>query len=67
MASKTSPKIERAVDSGLRRISHGEMVEKLVRRRAELGEPEPPRNSGARRTPSKRALLRAIAEAGGKW
>lgn len=26
-----------------------------------------PRNSGARRTPSKRALLKAIEDIGGKW
>jgi hypothetical protein len=39
----------------------------IARRRAELGDPELPRNSGARRTPSKRALLKAIEEAGGSW
>ena len=36
-------------------------------RRAELGNPEMPRNAGRNRTPSKRALLKAIEEAGGKW
>jgi hypothetical protein len=39
----------------------------ITRRRAELGEVEIPRNSGTRRTPSKRALLKAIEDAGGKW
>lgn len=39
----------------------------LARRRAELGEPDAPRNSGARRTPAKRALLKAIEDAGGRW
>jgi hypothetical protein len=39
----------------------------LAKRRAELGEPELPRNAGKDRTPSKRALLKAIEEAGGKW
>jgi hypothetical protein len=39
----------------------------LARRREAAGNPEPPRNSGRRRTPSKRALLKAIKEAGGKW
>lgn len=36
-------------------------------RRAELGNPELPRNAGQNRTPSKRALLKAIEDAGGKW
>ena len=39
----------------------------LLRRRRLAGDPEVPRNSGKRRTSSKRALLRAIEEAGGKW
>jgi hypothetical protein len=30
-------------------------------------EPYLPRNDGTRRTPSKRALLRAIKDAGGEW
>jgi hypothetical protein len=41
--------------------------ERIGRRRAELGEVDVPRNSGKRRTASKRALLKAIEEAGGKW
>lgn len=39
----------------------------IARRREAAGNPEMPRNSGKRRTASKRALLRAIEEAGGKW
>ena len=39
----------------------------LARRRAALSNPELPRNSGARRTASKRALLKAIKDAGGDW
>ena len=39
----------------------------LSRRRAELGNPDLPRNSGERRTESKKALLKAIEDAGGKW
>jgi hypothetical protein len=39
----------------------------LLRRRQAAGDPHMPRNSGKRRTPSKRALLKAIEEAGGKW
>ena len=39
----------------------------LLRRRAETGITDLPRNSGKRRTPSKQALLKAIEQAGGKW
>ena len=48
-----------------------EMGEQLARRRAEYeakyGPLEIPRNAGKNRTPSKRALLKAIEDAGGKW
>ncbi|SFG11950.1 hypothetical protein SAMN05518801_107229 [Novosphingobium sp. CF614] len=68
MASKTSPEPGAAdPDKGLRRVSHREMADKIARRKAELGLPELPRNSGQNRTESKRALLKAIEEAGGKW
>ena len=50
-----------------RRIDFPEFSEALSKRRAELGEPELPRNAGTQRTPSKRALLKAIKDAGGKW
>jgi hypothetical protein len=39
----------------------------VERRRAETGVTDIPRNSGNRRTESKRALLAAIEELGGKW
>lgn len=39
----------------------------IDRRRAEAGVTDLPRNSGKRRTASKRALLAAIEAAGGKW
>ena len=39
----------------------------IARRREAAGNPEMPRNSGKRRTASKRALLKAIEDAGGKW
>ena len=39
----------------------------IDRRRAAVGEMEVPRNAGRRRTASKRALLKAIEAAGGKW
>lgn len=48
-------------------ITLAEMGERIARRRAELGVPELPRNSGKRRTASKRALLQAIEDVGGKW
>lgn len=39
----------------------------LTRRRAALGNPELARNFGANRTDSKRILLAAIEDAGGRW
>jgi hypothetical protein len=39
----------------------------LARRREAAGSPEAARNSGKRRTAAKRALLKAIEEAGGRW
>lgn len=42
-------------------------VAEIERRRIETGITEMPRNSGNRRTESKRALLKAIEEAGGTW
>jgi hypothetical protein len=50
-----------------RRINFEEFSAQLAKRREELGFPELPRNSGKRRTASKRALLKAIEEAGGRW
>jgi hypothetical protein len=46
-----------------------ELSARIARRRAELGitDADPPRNSGKRRTASKKALLKAIKDAGGKW
>lgn len=39
----------------------------IERRRAETGITDLPRNTGKRRTVSKKALLAAIEAAGGKW
>lgn len=39
----------------------------VERRRQAAGEIEIPRNAGTRRTASKRALLKAIEDIGGKW
>jgi hypothetical protein len=44
-----------------------ELGRDLLRRRAETGIADLPRNSGKRRTASKHALLKAVEEAGGKW
>ncbi len=53
------------------RISKGipfkDFAADMARRYEEAGRPEVPRNSGNRRTESKRALLKAIKEAGGTW
>ena len=71
MASKTSPEPAAPAspdpDAGLRRVSHRALAEKIARRKAELGGVDVPRNPGKNRSPSKRALLKAIEEAGGKW
>lgn len=40
---------------------------RIAARKAALGLPEPPRNAGKNRAASKRALLKAIEETGGKW
>jgi hypothetical protein len=48
-------------------IDMAELGARLARRKAELGLPDLPRNSGKNRTESKKALLKAIEEAGGKW
>ena len=66
MASKIS-KATSAPDWTGPRISHKEFAAKIAARRAELGNPGLPRNSGERRTESKKALLKAIEAAGGKW
>jgi hypothetical protein len=44
-----------------------EFAAEVARRRAALGEVPMPRNSGKRRTASKKALLKAIEDAGGRW
>lgn len=49
------------------RVDHATFAAQLIERRAALGNPELPRNAGHNRTESKRALLAAIAAAGGRW
>lgn len=60
MASKSSKPEPEAV-------SLEEFGRDVERRREALGAVDMPRNAGTRRTPSKRALLKAIETAGGKW
>ena len=50
-------------------IDMAELGARIARRRAELGitDADMPRNSGTRRTASKKALLKAIKDAGGNW
>lgn len=62
MGSKTS-----SAEQGETVIRMGEFGRRISARKAKLGIPDPPRNSGKNRTASKRALLKAIEEAGGKW
>ena len=50
-----------------KRISFAEMSATIARRRAETDITDIPRNSGIRRTESKKALLRAIKDVGGEW
>lgn len=61
-------KDDRSEDWAGRRIDFPSFARDLARRRDELGsEISIPRNSGARRTDSKRALLAAIEATGKRW
>jgi hypothetical protein len=64
MASKIS-----GTESDQPVIDMAELGARIARRRAELGitDADLPRNSGKRRTASKKALLKAIKDAGGEW
>ena len=66
MASTTSPPDKGGSWVG-RVVQHQEFARALAERRALSGEPAMPRNAGNGRTPSKRALLKAIKDAGGTW
>ena len=65
MASRTSR--TDAADGQLPVIDMAAIGQRIAARKAALGLPDLPRNSGKRRTASKQALLKAIEEAGGKW
>lgn len=47
-------------------IALEEFGRRIAARKAELGLPDPPRNAGKNRIPSKQVLLKAI-DLGGKW
>lgn len=49
------------------RLNHADYAARLAARRAQIDPGEAPRNAGTYRTPSKRALLKAIEESGGNW
>lgn len=61
MASRTSK------TESKRAIPVAEFAARIARRREETGITDLPRNAGTNRTPSKRALLKAIKDAGGDW
>ena len=63
MASRTS-KAETSKVAGA--IPLAEFAADIERRRLAVGNPELPRNAGANRTESKKALLKAIDEAAAK-
>lgn len=48
-------------------VSFADFAADVARRRARVGIVDMPRNAGNRRTESKKALLKAIEELGGKW
>ncbi len=50
-----------------RRITLAALADDIARRRVETGITDLPRNSGKRRAPSKKALLKAIKDVGGTW
>ena len=48
-------------------VKFEDFADDLARRRTAAANPQLPRNSGKRRTASKRALLEEIEKAGGRW
>jgi len=50
-----------------RAIPVADFIAYIERRRQETGITDLPRNKGENRTESKKALLKAIEDAGGKW
>ncbi len=61
-------KADKSGEQGGRRISFNEFAAKVQARRETLSDQlSIPRNDGARRTASKRALLKAINATGANW
>lgn len=48
-------------------VTLADLGARIARRAEALGGVKVPRNAGKNRTPSKRALLKAIKDAGGQW
>ena len=69
MASNSSKATQasQADDWPGRRVDMAEFSRRIAARKAKLGLPDLPRNTGNNRTQSKRALLKAIRELGGDW
>jgi hypothetical protein len=55
------------LETEIKAISLEEFGRDVERRRRAAGAIDMPRNAGNRRTASKRALLKAIEDAGGAW
>jgi hypothetical protein len=66
-ASVRKPWVSTGSPSSNQPVSFEAFAADIARRREAAGNPELPRNEGARRTPAKRALLDAIEKAGGRW
>lgn len=66
MASKTSEPLPAPGEEGVP-LRLSDLAEAIIRRRAESAVDTTPRNAGNRRTASKRALLKAIGDMGGRW
>ena len=65
-AASTEP-VTAASPANREAVSFEAFGQDIARRRAAAGDPPVPRNAGRNRTASKRALLKAIEEAGGTW
>ena len=50
-----------------RRIDTRESGRRIAVRKAEVRQPDPPRNAGEHRTAGKPALLKTIEDLGGEW